>query len=217
MVRPDRSSPALDLELELAVATGVTLVAGVDEAGRGALAGPVYAAAVVLPLHNPALLTILAQVNDSKLLTAAWREELFPVICETALTYGVGFCPAAEIDRIGIVPATQKAMAEALAQLSPPAESVLVDGLVQLPHLTIPQQQVIRGDSISLSIAAASILAKVSRDRHMRALELSYPDYGFARHKGYGTLFHRAALLRHGPCAEHRLSFAPLRLPDEGL
>lgn len=211
---PARSSPTLDLELDLARTSGVTIIAGLDEAGRGALAGPVYAAAVVLPLDNPDLVQTLERVNDSKLLSAAWRDRLFPLICETALTYGIGYTPAQEIDRIGILPATRLAMEMALSQLTPVAESALVDGTVRLNAISIPQRQVIRGDSLSLSIAAASILAKVSRDRHMQALELAYPAYGFAQHKGYGTLAHRTALLRHGPCAEHRLSFAPLRETD---
>lgn len=213
MQPPARSSPTLDLELDLAHTSGVTLIAGLDEAGRGALAGPVYAAAVVLPLNNRDVLNTLARVNDSKLLSTAWREALFPLICETARCYGIGYASAAEIDRLGILPATRRAMEAALDQLSPAAESALVDGTVKLTTVAIPQQQVIRGDSLSLSIAAASILAKVSRDRHMQGLELAYPEYGFARHKGYGTLAHRMALQQHGPCAEHRLSFAPLREP----
>jgi ribonuclease HII len=213
---PQRTRPTLDLELELAQTTGAGAIAGLDEAGRGALAGPVYAAAVILPLTIPSAITTLERVNDSKLLSAAWRETLFPIICETAVAYGIGWAGAAEVDRIGILPATRLAMESALAQLSPSADSALVDGTVRLMNITIPQRQVIRGDSLSLSIAAASILAKVSRDRHMRQLELAYPEYGFARHKGYGTAAHRAAILTHGPCAEHRLSFAPMRAPDDG-
>ena len=211
-----RKSPTLDLERELSQMTGAIRIAGLDEAGRGALAGPVYAAAVILPRDDGAALQQLTHVNDSKLLSAARREKLFAIICRTAMAYGIGQCSAHEIDRIGIVPATCLAMKAALDELEPAAEAALVDGRIRLNSSSIAQQQVIRGDSLSLSIAAASILAKVSRDRHMRQMELGYPEYGFARHKGYGTAAHMAAIDRHGPCAEHRLSFAPFRFSAAG-
>lgn len=207
-----RTYPTLDLERELAQMTGAIRIAGLDEAGRGALAGPVYAAAVILPHENNSLYQTLARVNDSKLLSPIRREKLFPIICRTAIAFGVGRCSALEIDRIGIVPATCRAMEQALEILEPAAQAALIDGRLRLAGSSLPQQPVIRGDTLSLSIAAASILAKVSRDRHMQGLELGYPEYGFARHKGYGTAAHMTAIERHGPCAEHRLSFAPFRL-----
>lgn len=209
-----RPAPTLRLELELAETVG-SLVAGIDEAGRGALAGPVYAAAVILPLDNPLVSAELSGVTDSKLLTAGVREDLFPLICAAAISFGIGYATAQEIDRVGIIAATRQAMESALSQLSPAAQAALVDGTIRLTASGLPQRQVIRGDQLSLSIAAASILAKVSRDRHLRRLELIYPDYGFARHKGYGTAAHLNALRQHGPCAEHRHSFAPLREQGE--
>ena len=206
-----RPSPTLDLELEYAQQLGVSVVAGLDEAGRGALAGPVFAAAVALPLGSSDLRDILTGVNDSKVLSASRREALFPIICETAISFGIGQSSAHEIDRIGIVPATVLAMEAALKLLNPAAQCALVDGTVRLQSTDLPQRQVIRGDSLSLSIAAASILAKVSRDMYMRNLELLYPEFQFARHKGYGTALHMSAIAHHKPCPEHRLSFAPFR------
>jgi ribonuclease HII len=208
---PRSAQPDLTLERALAAEVGVGLVAGVDEAGRGALAGPVYAAAVLLPVGNGPYLELLQTVRDSKLLTPPARERLFPVICECALSYGVGSAPAEWIDAYGILSATRKAIAEALGNLAPAAQAVLVDGPLRLAGHSLPQLPVINGDQRSLSIAAASILAKVSRDRYMIALDAIYPEYGFKRHKGYGTAEHMAMLGRFGPCPEHRLSFAPLR------
>lgn len=201
------------LELETAVfhQTGLVHIAGVDEAGRGALAGPVVAAAVILPLNQPARLEPLREVNDSKQLTAATRERLYHLITSYALAYSVGVIPADAIDEIGILPATRQAMVSAVSQLSPPAAYLLIDGPIRLSTLPLPQQPVIRGDSLSLSIAAASILAKVGRDRLMVELDQQYQSYGFARHKGYGTAQHLAALAAHGPSPIHRHSFAPLR------
>lgn len=206
--------PSLDLEHQLARASGITYIAGVDEAGRGALAGPVYAAAVILPLDNHSLMRTLADVNDSKLLSHQQREELYPVICAQAVAFGVGHSSARFVDEQGIIAATRHAMQDALAQLHPAAQSALVDGTIRLSIGSLPQQQVIRGDRLSLSIAAASILAKVSRDRHMMGLELGFPGYGFARHKGYGTVAHLAAIQELGPCGEHRLSFSPFAERD---
>jgi ribonuclease HII len=201
--------PDFRLERALAAECGVGYVAGVDEAGRGALAGPVFAAAVVLPLDDPTLAETLREVRDSKLLTPTARERLVPLIEERAVTYGVGQAPAATIDQIGILPATRLAMGEAIA-LSPSAAAVLIDGPIRLAAVTLPQRPVIRGDQLSVSIAAASILAKVHRDRYMVALHERFPEYGFARHKGYGTAEHRRVLAALGPCPEHRLTFAPL-------
>lgn len=204
--------PDMTLERALAAELDVELVAGVDEAGRGALAGPVFAAAVLFPSGDRPYLERLQAVRDSKLLTPTTREQLFPVICAGALAYGVGYSAAEWIDRFGIISATRQAVAEALRNLIPAAQAVLVDGPLRLAGENLPQLPVIRGDQRSMSIAAASILAKVSRDRYMIALDEDYPGYGFTRHKGYGTAEHLALLGRLGPCPEHRRSFAPLRL-----
>ncbi len=199
--------PDLRLEQALAVECGARCVAGIDEAGRGALAGPVFAAAVALPLDDPLLLDALAGVRDSKLLSAAARERLYPIIRARALAFGIGQASAATIDRFGILPATRLAMANAAQALSPPAAALLIDGPIRLAAVSLPQRAVIRGDQQSVSIAAASILAKVSRDRTMIALDERFPGYGFAQHKGYGTAAHRRALAALGPCPEHRLTF----------
>ena len=199
------------LDWETAVSPPYLHIAGLDEAGRGALAGPVTAAAVIFPLDNPQLLDTLRAVNDSKQLTAKVREQLFSCITHHASTYAVASVSAAIIDQVGIVPATKQAMMLALAQLTPAADYLLIDGLIRLPNCPLPQQAIIRGDSHSLTIAAASILAKVTRDREMIALDESYPQYGFARHKGYGTIAHLAAIARLGPCPIHRHTFAPMR------
>jgi ribonuclease HII len=192
---------------------GFTFVAGLDEAGRGALAGPVTAAAVILPLNDGQLLDNLTGVNDSKQLTASIREKLFTGITQQALAYGIASVSAAVIDEIGIIPATKRAMTTAVSQLTPAAQFLLIDGRIRLTTLATPQQSVIRGDTQSLSIAAASILAKVTRDRFMIELDARYPQYSFARHKGYGTPQHLSALEQHGPCPQHRHSFAPIKRP----
>jgi ribonuclease HII len=152
----------------------------------------------------------LDEVNDSKLLSAQKREQLYPLIIANALSFGIGSIPAVAIDDIGIIPATKLAMLAALEQLEPSAEYLLIDGRIRLKNVALRQQSIIRGDGKSLSIAAASILAKVTRDRIMIALESQYPEYGFARHKGYGTERHRAAITRLGPTPQHRMSFSPL-------
>lgn len=203
------SSPTLGYETRL-WSEGYRHVAGLDEAGRGAWAGPVVAAAVVLPPDEPQLLRRLEGVRDSKELTAARREALLAVIEQRALALGVGAVPPEEIDSLGIVPATRKAMALALQALSPGADYLLIDHL-RLPSSPLPQRSLPKGDARVLSIAAASIVAKVSRDRLMVELATRFPGYGFARHKGYGTVQHRAALAALGPSAVHRFSFAPLR------
>jgi ribonuclease HII len=203
------SGPTLAREARL-WARGYRHVAGLDEAGRGAWAGPVVAAAVILPAHDPDLARHLAGVRDSKLLTPARREALLAVVSRHALALGVGAVPPATIDAVGIVPATRRAMALALRCLSPPADYLLIDHL-SLPGEGLPQEHMPKGDRHVLSIAAASIVAKVSRDRLMARLEAVYGGYGLAQHKGYGTAAHRAALAAQGPCAAHRLSFAPLQ------
>lgn len=198
-----------DLEQEL-WAAGYTAVAGVDEAGRGAWAGPVVAAAVILPPDPAALAALAGRVNDSKQLTPAARARMFDVIRAAALAVGVGRVEAAGIDRDGILPATRSAMCAALADLGRAYDFVLLDYLT-LPALPAPQRGVVHGDAISLSIAAASIIAKVTRDRWMAAQDAACPGYGFARHKGYGTAAHQAALAQLGPCALHRLTFRPVQ------
>jgi len=183
--------------------TGKLRIAGTDEAGRGCLAGPVVAAAVILgDWRHPA-------INDSKKLSAPMREYLYGEICAMSIAWAVSAVEAETIDSINILQASRLAMAQALAQLSPPPDAVLVDALVL--DIKAPQQAVIHGDAISVSIAAASILAKVTRDRVMTAHDLQFPEYGFARHKGYGTRQHFEALQKLGPTILHRKSFAPLR------
>ena len=203
------SWPTLEVEQGL-WKEGYRFVAGIDEAGRGAWAGPVVAAAVILPPGDAELAEHLAGVRDSKLLSARQRETLLESVLRCAVAWGVGMIPPAEIDQVGIVVATQRAMAQALQALSPKAEYLLIDHL-RLPEVELPQTSLPHGDGRILSIAAASILAKVSRDRIMIDLEARFPGYGFARHKGYGTQQHRQALSRLGPCISHRFSFQPLR------
>lgn len=206
--------PDVTLENKVREELGLQLIAGLDEAGRGALAGPVVAAAVILPLDSPQRLQQLHAVNDSKQLTFRQREALYELIMEHALCWGVGSTAADEIDRSGIIAANAMAMEAALAQLQPSAQYLLIDGRMRLRNLPLPQQSVIRGDALSLSIAAASILAKVTRDRHMIALDAELPQYGFSQHKGYCTARHVAAIEKHGPRPTiHRFSFAPIRTP----
>ena len=191
---------------------GITRLAGVDEAGRGPLAGPVVAAAAVLPREwtMDGLPESLQRLNDSKQLTEKVREQLFEAIqVEPGISFGVGIIGPEEIDRINILQATHCAMNVALAQLAPPAEHALVDGR-QVPTLAVPQTSIVKGDAKSFSIAAASILAKVTRDRLMVEYNVEWPVYGFAAHKGYGTAAHLSALAQHGPCPIHRRSFAPV-------
>lgn len=204
-----RISPDLSLETPLWQA-GLNRLAGLDEAGRGAWAGPVYAAAVVLPPIGEELLARLPGVRDSKLMTARQRAAWAEVIRATAAAWGVGWATNAEIDAQGILPATRLAMQRAIEQLAWPPEHLLIDAL-RLPALDLPQTALVRGDQRSLSIAAASVLAKTARDAFMTGLESQYPGYGFAAHKGYGTARHRRALIELGPCPQHRFSFAPLR------
>jgi ribonuclease HII len=195
-----------DLSFELALwQAGLTLVAGIDEAGRGALAGPVCAAAVILP-PDPGVLSKLPGVRDSKQMSPGEREAARELIIRYATAWGVGFAAAHEIDQIGIVPATQLAASRALEALSIPPVHILLDYLF-LPEVSVPQTALVKGDCRSLSIAAASVLAKTARDALLRELDLAYPGYGFASHKGYGTLAHRQAIQRLGVCQMHRTSF----------
>jgi ribonuclease HII len=181
---------------------GFTRVAGVDEAGRGPLAGPIVAAAVVLSTPIPGL-------NDSKQLTSAQRNQLYEALLDGHHTIGVAVIPADHIDRHGIQSANYAAMAQAATALHPAADFLLVDGVL-IHGCGLPQKRLIKGDCRSASIAAASIVAKVTRDRLMDEFDRLYPDYGFARHKGYATREHLEILGRLGPCPIHRRSFAPL-------
>ncbi len=198
--------PTPDLSFERALwATGVNRVAGIDEAGRGPLAGPVAAAVVILP-PEANLVERLAGVRDSKQMTPLQRQAAAICIRENAQDYAVGFAEAAEIDVLGILPATRLATWRALQSLLITPEHLLLDHLF-LPDVDFPQTALTKGDCRSLSIAAASVLAKTARDDRLVELDQAYPGYGFARHKGYGTVAHREALLRLGPCLEHRRSF----------
>jgi ribonuclease HII len=199
-------SPTLTFETPLWQA-GVTHLAGVDEAGRGAWAGPVSAGAVILPADER-IVQRLEGVRDSKQMTAQQRERWAAEIKAAALSWGVGFASFDEIDCLGILPATRLAMQRALEQLVPAPEHLLIDAV--LLDLPLPQTSLIHGDALCLSIAAASVLAKTARDAVLRELDGLYPGYGFARHKGYGTAAHQAALAELGPCPVHRRSYAPI-------
>ncbi|RUQ34034.1 MAG: ribonuclease HII [Candidatus Competibacteraceae bacterium] len=184
--------------------TDSILIAGIDEAGRGPLAGPVVAAAVILDPTRP-----IAGLADSKTLSATRREQLAVEIRANALAWALGRAEAAEIDQINILQATLLAMERAVSNLGITPDSALVDGN-RCPALTCPCQAIIKGDATEPAISAASILAKTARDAELRQLHERYPQYGFARHKGYPTAVHREALRRYGPCPEHRRSFAPV-------
>jgi len=180
---------------------GATRIAGIDEAGRGPLAGPVVAAAVVLCRER-----LIHGLNDSKLLTEAQRERLYGEICKRASSVGIGIVSSEIIDEINILEATRLAMIRAVKGLDRPPDYALVDGPVSL-RIEVPQRAVIKGDRLSYSIAAAGIVAKVTRDRIMTELHEQYPMYGFDRHKGYATASHREAIRCHGPCPAHRKTF----------
>lgn len=184
-----------------AFADGFSVVCGVDEAGRGPLAGPVCAAAVILPPDIQ-----IEGLNDSKKLTDKKRRELFDVITAQAVSYAVAFCDEKVIDEINILQATFRAMRQAVESLDVRPELALVDGN-RAADFGVPVRTIVKGDSLSASIAAASILAKVSRDRLMEQYDGTYPQYGFAVHKGYGTQRHYDALREYGPCPIHRMSF----------
>ena len=193
--------------------SGVTLIAGVDEAGRGPLAGPVVAAAVILPTDwiLSGMPKKLKKVNDSKQLDHEEREILFAEITSRSeIRFAIAHVDERMIDQINILQATHRAMNLALAQLNPMAQHALVDGL-PVKTLCCPQTAIVDGDCLSYSIAAASIIAKVTRDRMMVEYHALYPAYGFHEHKGYGTPNHVAAIKQHGPCPIHRMTFAPIR------
>lgn len=188
-----------------AQARGYRAIAGIDEAGRGPLAGPVVAAAVILPEKFD-----LPGLTDSKQLTVSARERLYPLICAQALAVGLGVARADEIDQINILQATLRSMQRAVGRLAVPADFLLIDGNVPVP-LPLPQQTLVKGDSRSLSIAAASVVAKVVRDRIMTTYDRLFPGYGFASHKGYASDAHRLAIAHLGPSPCHRRTFGGVR------
>ena len=199
--------PSLKFEQDL-WRSGLSLVAGLDEAGRGALAGPVAVGAVILPANNPHLSRTLAGVRDSKQMTPRQRDLRAPIIKETSLTWSVAFAGADEIDVLGIVAATRLAATRALEILSPPPDFLLTDFRLEIPESELPQNSLVKGDVRCLSIAAASVLAKTTRDSLMRELDKQYPGYGLGQNKGYGTQAHRSAMIRLGYSPIHRKSFS---------
>jgi len=201
--------PELCRELNL-LRQGYKLIAGIDEAGRGAWAGPVVAAACILPLSDPHLANSLSQVRDSKLLSAHQRDTCYAIITACALSWSAGSASVGEIDRLGILPATRLAMERAVAALSINPDLLMIDA-VKLPGLDIPQVVEFKADTHHLSVACASILAKVTRDRLMLELERDWQGYHFSANKGYGTAVHRSAILNRGVTTEHRLTFRPMR------
>lgn len=205
-----QAAPTGGLEKSLREA-GYALIAGADEAGRGPLAGPVVGAAVILNHEAD-----YPGVTDSKALTPAAREKAFGLIVQRAMAVAVGYADAEEIDRLNILEAALRAMSRAVAELAPSPDYVLVDGTFPLPDLALAgnpaQRAVPHGDRLSLTVGAASIVAKVVRDRWMQRYDRLYPAYGFGAHKGYATAAHLAALRLHGPCPIHRKTFAPVRL-----
>ena len=197
----------------------IARVVGVDEAGRGPLAGPVVAAAAILPSRwaDAGLPAELAGLNDSKQLTESQREKYFEFLTHCAeIEFGIALVDAGVIDEINILQATHRAMNEALAKLNPLPPHALVDGR-PVKTLRVPQTAIVKGDARSYSIAAASVLAKVTRDRLMLAAHAQWPEYAFAEHKGYGTAKHLAAIAKHGACPIHRLTFAPLKPKEAKL
>jgi ribonuclease HII len=187
-------------------AQGFLRIAGVDEAGRGPLAGPVVAAACILPQN-----VLFSHLNDSKQLTPELRDTLFAqIISHPGVHYGIGFIDVETIDRFNILQATFLAMRQAIASLPHPPDYLLIDGN-QLPSLAVPAEAIVEGDGRSVSIAAASVLAKVTRDRLLVELDAQWPQYGFKQHKGYATAQHIQAIHKHGPCPIHRKSFDPIK------
>lgn len=202
-----QDAPSLDEEQAL-LAQGYRFVAGIDEVGRGALAGPVTAAALILPLHLNE--TWINEVRDSKQLNGRKRQLLAKYLKEKALAVGIGMVSHQDIDRKGIIWATRHAMRLAIAELKPTPDFLLIDALA-LPTVKLPQKHIIKGDARCLSIACASIVAKVARDQLMVDLDHDHPGYGFAHNKGYGTATHLEALQQLGACPIHRRSFAPVK------
>ncbi len=189
--------------------SGLLHVAGLDEAGRGAWAGPVAAAVVILPPDDPNICQKLSAVRDSKLMSAKERALWFTIIKQEALFWAIGFADNQEIDHLNILRATRLAMLRALEQLPIAPQHLLIDALI-LRELDLPQTALIKGDQLSLSVAAASVLAKHTRDCWMKEADAVYPGYGFSRHKGYGTAAHKGAIMTLGPCSIHRYSYKPL-------
>ena len=181
---------------------GIEYIAGIDEAGRGPLAGPVVVASVIMTKDS-----MIEGVNDSKKVSEKKREKLYDIILEEAISYGIGIIYQDEIDEINILQATKKGLTEAVEQMKIKPDLIMVDALTGIDTLGIPYQSIIKGDAKCYSISAASIIAKVTRDRIMREWDKVYPEYGFAAHKGYGTAKHIAALKEYGPCEIHRRSF----------
>jgi len=196
---------------KIAYKEGYQLIAGVDEAGRGPLAGPVVAAAVILPSDY-----VNAEINDSKQLSAIKREKLYEIISNDAVAVGTGIVDTEVIDNINILQATLQAMREAVLELSTSPDFILIDGLHRIPLIT-PQKPVVKGDSLSISIAAASIIAKVSRDRIMEMYHRQFPQYNFHQNKGYGTKEHCDAIKQFGICKIHRKSFHVKNLKQTSL
>lgn len=209
-----KSKVADQLEIAgLIVPDSDCLVAGVDEVGRGALFGPVVAAAVILPAEANELLAA-AGVTDSKKLSAVQREQLLQLIHAVATSYQIGYASVREIDRLNILQASLLAMKRAVLRLKVQPSLCLIDGNQRIPHLTIAQRTVVKGDQVSLAISAASIVAKVWRDELVTRLAVRYPAYDLATNKGYGTAAHRRAILEHGLTPYHRKSFSPCRVPQ---
>ena len=181
---------------------GIKYIAGIDEAGRGPLAGPVVVASVILPQDS-----MIEGINDSKKISEAKREKLYEIITKDAISYGVGIIYQDEIDQINILQATKKGLTESIKQMSIKPNIIMVDALSGIDTLGIPYKSIIKGDAKCYSIAAASIIAKVTRDRIMREWDKIYPEYGFGSHKGYGTAKHIAAIKEFGPCPIHRRTF----------
>lgn len=198
---PDVFSIGFDFERQ-AAAEGFALIAGVDEVGRGCLAGPVVAAACILDLGRP----VPSGLNDSKKVREPQRQKIADQLMQDAVAYSIAEVSAEEIDRINILEATKQAMLLAIEKLRPSADFLLIDA-VALRQSPLPQKAIVKGDSISFSIAAASIIAKVYRDNLMRQYDAIYPEYGFAGHKGYGSAAHLAAIRKYGPCPIHRRTF----------
>ncbi len=188
---------------------GVSSVAGVDEVGRGCLAGPVVAASVILPKDCG-----IKGINDSKKLTPKKRDELFDIILASAVAYGIGVVDHAEIDKINILQASLKAMKISVESLAVKPQYLLIDGNQPIPDMKIPQKIIVKGDVRSISVGAASIVAKVTRDRMMAELENKYPNFKFSVHKGYGTGLHLSELKQHGPSPIHRMTFAGVKNTD---
>ena len=181
---------------------GFKYICGIDEAGRGPLAGPVVVASVIMPLDS-----MIEGVNDSKKVSEKKREKLYELILEEAISYGVGIVGQDEIDDINILNATKKGLTMSLQELTQKPDIIIVDALNHIDTLGIPYESIIKGDAKCYSIAAASIIAKVTRDRIMREWDKVYPEYGFSKHKGYGTASHIAAIREYGPCQLHRKTF----------